>query len=126
MSDTQHTALPWFDDGGLTIYSQGARQGRTCPKIARMEVGADHDANMNFIIRASNSHHDLLAACEAAERSCLIRESLSTNYARLASNGHTETAESKMVARDNITALKTELSKIRLQIRSAIENVGVR
>ena len=66
MSDTRHTATPWIEDGGLTICSEGARVGRVYPKIARLEVGADHGANMKFIVRACNSHADLLAACELA------------------------------------------------------------
>ncbi len=68
MSDTRHTATPWIEDGGLTICSEGARVGRVYPKIARLEVGADHGANMKFIVRACNSHADLLAACELCER----------------------------------------------------------
>ena len=70
---TKHTAIPWQVAYG-SIYTDDPRYLlENQIRIANMDrdepdtAPTERDANAHFIVRAVNSHEDLLAACEAAD-----------------------------------------------------------
>lgn len=76
-NSTQHTPTPWRTNGAtitargawdLTIASCRSRQdpANAHPGLAA-KTTAEADANAAFIVRAVNSHADLVAALEVAE-----------------------------------------------------------
>lgn len=68
-SKPQHAPLPWKKslDGGLSIHAQGM-----CICLDNMDEAESHpeinEANFDFILRACNSHYELLAALRVARR----------------------------------------------------------
>jgi hypothetical protein len=59
---TQHTPGPWrLGDAGATIF--GPKNGNPCPE---MIASVKKRANAEFILRACNSHADLLRLCKQA------------------------------------------------------------
>lgn len=69
MSDNQHTPVPWDTEptAGHDRHGQSAIYGEDGKDIA---IVYDGQANAEFIVRACNSHDDLLAALKGAEN-CL-------------------------------------------------------
>src|SRR5713101_7440822 len=70
MTDPAHTALPWKGTNSRTgIFSAGEPLGRnkiiaicTCDAVSRPR--GENIANADFILRACNSHYELLTALE--------------------------------------------------------------
>lgn len=61
-----HTAVPWESDG-LNIHESASSHrvlATTCGDLIETKK-EESDANAAFIVRAVNSHADLLAACQA-------------------------------------------------------------
>jgi glucose dehydrogenase len=71
MSDPTHTPLPWkASDSGTGIWSANEPLGKnkiiaicSCDAVSRSKD--ENTANADFILRACNSHYELLAALEA-------------------------------------------------------------
>lgn len=125
MSETKHTPGPWsveFNNPLSPIEGHTVRVA-TYPHRGLCIVpkgggthGVEHqEANARLIAAAP----DLLAACQAADRIELIRDSMSECYARL-KDRHRITVESQRITQAELDRLKTELRSIRQQIRSAI------
>jgi hypothetical protein len=66
MSDHAHTALPWKGtDSGTGIFSAGEQLGKNkiiaiCSSDAVSRSRGENIANADFILRACNSHYQLL------------------------------------------------------------------
>ena len=68
VANWKHTPGPWKREGYLIIVDRKTR--RRCAAIASICTTAtmiekDWEANAEFIVRACNSHDDLLEACKA-------------------------------------------------------------
>ncbi len=66
MSESKHTPLPWNACGGSKCQC-GMIWGNDNHIVTVTKVDpAEAEANTAFIVRACNSHYDLLEACQAA------------------------------------------------------------
>lgn len=70
----KHTPLPWYVDRKRVRHASDARR---TPAVAECfmthglgAAGEEDAANAAFIVRACNSHHDLLAALKAVHEHC--------------------------------------------------------
>lgn len=61
MSETKRTPTPWLQDGAAVYSDVG-----TVAKCSTANSPAEAAANATFIVRACNSHAELLAACKEA------------------------------------------------------------
>lgn len=70
-TETKHTTLPWINDPlQPTIWANGGEIKIATiddlPRINGKSQWIEEQANAAFIIRACNSHYELLQACKAA------------------------------------------------------------
>jgi hypothetical protein len=94
-NDQKHTPLPWATRGtsiigplgesiGYLTFSDG---GSACGLPSKSPSRSQTDSNLALIVRAVNSHDDLLAACrafEAARTSDALHAALSLAIAAIA------------------------------------------
>ena len=69
MTGTAHTPLPWWiDDDGFIASGSGDDYQTVADPHCRptVDYGDENGANADFIMRACNSHHDLLAVLKVA------------------------------------------------------------
>lgn len=75
------------------------------------------------LARLREERDALLEAAKKAERIELLHDELSTNYARINGAGRTTSAESTMLAKAQVAAIREELRSIREGLRAAIARV---
>lgn len=108
MSEIEHTPMPWWNESGV-IHAKAVdwtpQEHRCChPASANQNIDpedGDPEANAEFIVRACNSHDNLLAACK---ESCAM-------LARIARTNRTPIHINKVIARDQAVIAEAEPKK---------------